>query len=118
MDYFVAGYCVWARMIQALADLGYEPNNMASVLPCSKSFRISSRKQSCLKVQFQIRLQRWRRLTTESCGLQVTEPYDWRLALPNLEKRDAYFTRLKARIEVLSKAQGEKVSGCSQPHHI
>lgn len=41
--------------------------------------------------------------------LQVTEPYDWRLALPNLEKRDALFTRMKSRIEILVKSHGEKV---------
>lgn len=54
---------------------------------------------------------------------QVTEPYDWRLALPNLERRDGYFSRLRARIEVLTKTRGEKVhpTSAKQPqqseHH-
>ena len=41
--------------------------------------------------------------------LQVGETYDWRLAVPNMEKRDHYFTRLKWRIELTHQTNGEKV---------
>ena len=40
---------------------------------------------------------------------QVGETYDWRLAVPNMEKRDHYFTRLKWRIELTHQTIGEKV---------
>ncbi|KAL7421935.1 phospholipid:diacylglycerol acyltransferase [Cryptotrichosporon argae] len=39
--------------------------------------------------------------------------YDWRLAYYNLEVRDAFFSRLKGRIELLKKMNGEKVVLCS-----
>lgn len=35
--------------------------------------------------------------------------YDWRLAMDDLEKRDGYFSRLKAQIEVLNQTLKEKV---------
>jgi len=38
-----------------------------------------------------------------------TAAYDWRLAYPNLEKRDYYFTRLKAHIELAVQLQNRKV---------
>ncbi|KAL2179425.1 Lecithin:cholesterol acyltransferase-domain-containing protein [Thermothelomyces heterothallicus CBS 202.75] len=38
-----------------------------------------------------------------------TAAYDWRLAYPNLEKRDHYFTRLKAHIELAVQLQKRKV---------
>ena len=37
------------------------------------------------------------------------ETYDWRLSVPNMEKRDRYFTRLKWRIELSHFTTGEKV---------
>ena len=43
------------------------------------------------------------------CG-QVGETYDWRLSVANMERRDGYFTRLKARCELLKKLNNEKVS--------
>ncbi|WVW84254.1 hypothetical protein I302_106284 [Kwoniella bestiolae CBS 10118] len=39
--------------------------------------------------------------------------YDWRLAYYNLETRDAYFTRLKTRIENMRRHNGQKVVLCS-----
>ena len=36
--------------------------------------------------------------------------YDWRLAVPLLEQRDGYFTKLKAAIEGAHKLHKEKVS--------
>lgn len=39
--------------------------------------------------------------------------YDWRLAYYNLEIRDAYFTRLKAKIELFKRTSGQKVVLCS-----
>lgn len=40
----------------------------------------------------------------------VAAAYDWRLSLPMLQRRDAYFTRLKAEVELLrAAASGEKV---------
>ncbi|KAL2024816.1 hypothetical protein VTK56DRAFT_5637 [Thermocarpiscus australiensis] len=38
-----------------------------------------------------------------------TAAYDWRLAYPNLEKRDHYFTRLKLHIELAVQLQNRKV---------
>ncbi|KAK3322096.1 Lecithin:cholesterol acyltransferase-domain-containing protein [Apodospora peruviana] len=38
-----------------------------------------------------------------------TAAYDWRLAYPNLEVRDAYFTRLKSYIEMAVHVQNKKV---------
>ncbi|KAK4228149.1 putative phospholipid:diacylglycerol acyltransferase [Podospora fimiseda] len=38
-----------------------------------------------------------------------TAAYDWRLAYPNLEKRDQYFTRLRAHIETAVEISKEKV---------
>ncbi|KAL2194583.1 Lecithin:cholesterol acyltransferase-domain-containing protein [Corynascus similis CBS 632.67] len=38
-----------------------------------------------------------------------TAAYDWRLAYPNLEKRDHYFTRLKTHIELAVQLQQKKV---------
>ncbi|KAK3384782.1 Lecithin:cholesterol acyltransferase-domain-containing protein [Podospora didyma] len=38
-----------------------------------------------------------------------TAAYDWRLAYPNLEKRDHYFTRLKSYIETAVHLQNRKV---------
>ncbi|KAK8864610.1 hypothetical protein IAR55_001860 [Kwoniella newhampshirensis] len=39
--------------------------------------------------------------------------YDWRLAYYNLETRDAYFTRLKTKIEVMHQHNKQKVVLCS-----
>jgi len=40
----------------------------------------------------------------------VAAAYDWRLSLPVLQRRDAYFTRLKAEVELLRRsAGGQKV---------
>ena len=30
VDYFVPGYAVWAKMVQALGDIGYDSNNLVS----------------------------------------------------------------------------------------
>lgn len=43
-------------------------------------------------------------------NLQVTEPYDWRLAPPKLQERDGYFSKIKAKIAFLVQLHGEKVS--------
>ncbi|KAK9822390.1 hypothetical protein WJX81_007759 [Elliptochloris bilobata] len=67
VDYFFPGYFVWAKLIEALADLGYDANNI------------------------------------------IGETYDWRLAVPNMERRDGYFTRLKVRVETTHQLHGEKV---------
>ena len=43
MDYFFPGYHVWAKLIESLADLGYDANTMVSlnhaetVLACGAS---------------------------------------------------------------------------------
>ena len=42
-------------------------------------------------------------------SLQVSEPYDWRLAISNMERRDGYFTRIKSRMELLHQLNREKV---------
>ena len=49
------------------------------------------------------------RVTCLAPWLQVGETYDWRLSVANMERRDKYFSRLRARIELLHSTQGEKV---------
>nr|ANH71127.1 phospholipid: diacylglycerol acyltransferase [Lobosphaera incisa]ANH79231.1 phospholipid:diacylglycerol acyltransferase [Lobosphaera incisa] len=71
VDYFMPGYHVWAKMIEAFADLGYDSNNL------------------------------------------IGETYDWRLSVPNMEYRDGYYTRLKARFEVTKLQHGRKVMAVS-----
>ena len=44
--------------------------------------------------------------------VQYSETYDWRLSVPNMEKRDSYFTRLKWRIELTHHTEGEKARSC------
>ena len=34
VDYFFPGYAVWAGLIEAAADLGYDTNNLVSCLSC------------------------------------------------------------------------------------
>jgi len=46
----------------------------------------------------------------EPLAVQHSETYDWRLSVPNMEKRDSYFTRLKWRIELTHLTEKEKVS--------
>lgn len=65
-DFFVAGYWIWNKILQNLAVIGYEPDNMVSAL------------------------------------------YDWRLAYLDLERRDKYFTKLKAQIEATRHSSGRK----------
>ncbi|KAJ1917823.1 phospholipid:diacylglycerol acyltransferase [Tieghemiomyces parasiticus] len=57
-DYFISGYWVWGKVIENLAVLGYDNNNMHLAA------------------------------------------YDWRLAYEDLERRDGYFTQLKALFEI------------------
>lgn len=40
--------------------------------------------------------------------MQVSMAYDWRLAMPLMEVRDAYFTRLRATVETLTATAGAK----------
>ena len=36
VDYFVPGYAVWAKLVEALADLGYDSNTLVNTIPwCS-----------------------------------------------------------------------------------
>ena len=55
-----------------------------------------------------------RRCSLCSCW-QIGETYDWRLAVPNMERRDGYFTRLKVRVETTHQLHGEKVAPCLRP---
>ena len=66
-DFILPGFWVWARIIENLAEIGYDHNNL------------------------------------------MMAAYDWRLDIMQLEKRDHYFSRLKAHIELLVKTRGEKV---------
>lgn len=66
-DFILPGFWVWARIIENLAEIGYDHNN-----------------------------------------LQMAA-YDWRLDIVQLERRDHYFSRLKAQIELLVKTRGQKV---------
>lgn len=65
-DFIVPGYWMWSKIIQNLAEVGYDHKNM------------------------------------------VMAPYDWRLDFLSLEKRDAYFSKLKSTIEHLVAVSGEK----------
>ncbi len=71
INWGIAGYWVWQKIVQNLAALGYDPNSLDMAA------------------------------------------YDWRLAYYNLEVRDAFFSRLKDRIELYRRANGEKVILCS-----
>lgn len=42
--------------------------------------------------------------------VQMAVTYDWRLAVPNLEIRDAYFTRLRNAIEQFRQIHNKKVT--------
>lgn len=66
VDYFMEGYWVFGRLVEAMAHVGYDSTDLISM------------------------------------------PYDWRLALPNLELRDGYFTRLKNQVETSHLVSGEK----------
>ena len=50
--------------------------------------------------------------------LQIGVTYDWRLAVPNMEKRDGYFTRLKMVIEWARNVKDEKVRNCPILHQL
>ena len=39
VDYFFPGYAVWADIIHAAADLGYDTNNLVSICVSSKSIQ-------------------------------------------------------------------------------
>eukprot|EP00798_Chlamydomonas_sp_ICE-L_P013787 gene13787-19696_t len=67
IEYPMPGYWLFARVVEALVDLGYDPNSL------------------------------------------ISATYDWRLSLPDLEKRDGFFTRLRSSIEDLQHLHGEKV---------
>ena len=45
VDYFVPGYAVWAKMVQALGDIGYDANNLVG--------EISHCKHSAVKMRFE-----------------------------------------------------------------
>lgn len=34
------------------------------------------------------------------CSLQIAVPYDWRLPIPLMQKRDGFYTRLKREVEL------------------
>lgn len=65
-DFVLPGYWMWSKIIQNLAEVGYDHKNL------------------------------------------VMAPYDWRLNCLSLEKRDAYFTKLKSTIEQHVEISGEK----------
>ncbi|GAX78751.1 hypothetical protein CEUSTIGMA_g6188.t1 [Chlamydomonas eustigma] len=67
IDFFMSGYWVWAKLVESLADIGYDSNNL------------------------------------------IAMPFDWRLAVPLLETRDAYFTKLRDAIETAHSLAGQKV---------
>ncbi|KAF5843873.1 Lecithin:cholesterol acyltransferase-domain-containing protein, partial [Dunaliella salina] len=67
VDFFIQGYWVWGKLVEALADVGYDTNNL------------------------------------------ITAAFDWRLAIPLMEARDGWFTRLRYQIESLLEVTGQKV---------
>ncbi|KAL6754080.1 Lecithin:cholesterol acyltransferase-domain-containing protein [Haematococcus lacustris] len=67
VDFFIQGYWVWGKLVEALADVGYDSNTLVSMA------------------------------------------YDWRLAVPLMEARDGWFTRLKLTVEMLASMSGHKV---------
>ena len=50
VDYFVPGYAVWAKLIRALADLGYDSNNLVRI-PASPLLSMSD--QGCASLWHQ-----------------------------------------------------------------
>ena len=66
-DNFFATFWVWSKIIENLADVGYDGSSMSMM------------------------------------------SYDWRLGYEYLEKRDGYFTKLKAAVETHHKTSGEKI---------
>jgi hypothetical protein len=134
---------VWAKLIEALADLGYDANNIVRPPPhpaplslcCRAASRHGGAAARASSAQLgravraaapehapsrssKIRPAHLRGLGGLRCArtrppppprAQIGETYDWRLAIPNMERRDAYFTRLKIRIEVAHQVAGEKV---------
>ncbi|CAI5708334.1 unnamed protein product [Hyaloperonospora brassicae] len=67
-DYLIGGFWVWGKMVENLAEIGYDSNNL------------------------------------------YMAAYDWRLMPHLLEKRDAYFTKLKYTIEMArASSSGQKV---------
>ena len=65
-DFLLPGFWVWGKMIENLAQVGYDSNNL------------------------------------------YLAAFDWRLTYSNMEKRDGYFSKLKANLEVSLKTTGRK----------
>lgn len=40
VDYFVPGYAVWAKMVQALGDIGYDANNLVRKAPLASHAKL------------------------------------------------------------------------------
>jgi len=93
-DYLVSGFWVWAKIIENLADIGYDANSHSTqthttpgaALPttCSSSPSCSSLCSSPYAVL---------------AGMMMA-PYDWRLSFKHLQVRDFYYSKLKAAIEL------------------
>ena len=111
VDFFMPGYHVWAKIIEALADVGYDANSIVRPACCSDMDRqrIMSHLRSCRRCAPQC----WQHCARAEPPLagQIGETYDWRLGVPLLEVRDGYFTRLKRSIELAHQLHDEKVRG-------
>ncbi len=135
MDYFFPGYAVWAKLIEAAADMGYDTNNLVCARQCCKFWPLKGQLASVRTVGCMLHAALSLTFVCSQCciaisllpqGLlwyivdiwgsnryslvsQIGETYDWRLSVPNMEARDNYFTRLKWRLELSLKTEGEKV---------
>jgi Lecithin:cholesterol acyltransferase len=166
VDYFMPGYFVWAKLIEALADMDYDSNSLVRTQrprakkrtvvkytssaekrnvvltvmaasarrvcllgpppggsrPCETRarhmafIRLSGAGLRCAVRVGRIVVRHEARVVScvdgnavSVCARQLTEPYDWRLSVANMERRDGYFTRLKNSVEVSSRLNNQKV---------
>ena len=92
---------VWAYVIRALIDVGYEGKNMiaAPVRSCRAAIHATPKPQQSLSLN---------QTPHRDLPLLPNAQYDWRLPPEKLEERDGFFSRLKANITAAVQANGEK----------
>ena len=103
---------MWAKLIEACADLGYGPNNLVRNTPSLQAHSERAGLSNCsLGVCAQVCLSGRVAACRQHvmCHMQAAENYDWRLSIVDLERRDNYFTILQNRVELLHSTNSEKV---------
>ena len=100
-DYLVSGFWVWAKIIENLADIGYDANSQTHQRH-TLVLSAASTTAACHLLFTSI-------LTVSVCfhycsavppGMMMA-PYDWRLSLKHLQVRDFYYSKLKSIIELV-----------------